>query len=134
MPHRIFVSLIVSIAGFTAGCSGDDVPLADVSGRVTFNGVPLPAEIVFQPEQSRQNAGGRPSTAFTTADGSFTLSYSEGRQGAVVGRHRVVIKVMQAPQADQLSSYREATAAIKTSRLVRQVRRGSNRFTFALTY
>ena len=134
MPRSVVALLIVLAVGSIAGCSGDEVLLADVSGRVTFNGVPLPAEIVFQPEGSRHRAGGRPSTAFTKSDGSFTLNYVEGRPGAVVGRHRVVIKVMQAPKADQLSSYREATAAIKTSRLVREVRKGSNRFTFALTY
>jgi len=68
-----------------AGCSqGPDV--VHISGTVTRGGEPVPNLIVnFQPEQ------GRPSWGFTDPQGHYTLHYTQDKDGAVVGHHRVYV-------------------------------------------
>lgn len=69
------------------GCNGDGLNLATVEGVVTLNGEPLAeARIVFYPE-----GGGRLSHAITDLDGSYSLMYVDGVQGALPGTHKVSI-------------------------------------------
>ena len=71
-----------------SGCGGSDVPLAPVTGTVTHNGEPLPEAIVtFTPV-----AGGRPSVGETRQDGSYTLLFKVGEEGAMVGDHVVRVE------------------------------------------
>ncbi|MEZ6067905.1 MAG: carboxypeptidase-like regulatory domain-containing protein [Planctomycetaceae bacterium] len=74
------------------GCGGstvDDKPeLAQVKGTVTVDSKPVEgAQVMFSPET------GAASTAVTGADGTFTLTYSDGTPGAAIGSHRVSITV-----------------------------------------
>ena len=75
-----------------AGCgSGAKFPIAHVSGKVTFQGKPLPGggTISFIPveEGERRAAGGE-----IKPDGTYTVStYSEG-DGALVGKHRIEVR------------------------------------------
>ncbi len=119
---------------FLAGCSHSDVPLAEVTGEITFNGSPARAEIVFEPQSSDGRTGGRPSSAFAESDGSFRLSYTADRTGAVIGRHHVLLKILRPAGDDEPHSFEEAVTPIKTTRLVRHVREGKNHFHFAVTY
>ena len=119
---------------FTSGCSRSDVPLAQVTGEVTFNGLPAPAEIVFEPDGDDARSGGRPSSAFAAQDGSFRLSYTADRTGAVIGRHRVLVKILRSTEGEEPRSFEEAVTPIKTARLVRHVHEGRNHFRFAVTY
>ncbi len=116
------------------GCGGSDAHLARVTGRVTFYGRPARAEVVFQPVTESQFPAGRPSSAFTDDRGEFRLGYAAGEQGAVIGRQRVIVKVL--PQADlgEPSSIEEASQPRKVVRLNRLVNPGRNRFDFALSY
>lgn len=119
---------------FIAGCSGSDVPLAEVTGEVTFNGLPTAAEIVFEPGGEDAGSGGRPSSAFAGRDGSFRLFFTEDRAGAVIGRHRVLVKILRSTGDEEPRSFEQAVTPIKTARLVRHVREGRNHFRFAVTY
>lgn len=126
---------LVAICCFgLAGCSESGVPLADVTGRVTFNGRPCPAEIMFEPDGHDKRSGGRPSSAFAGDDGRFTLNYTDERKGAVVGRHRVLIKVLRSHGSDEPQSFHEAVQPVKTARMKRHVQPGKNHFHFAITY
>ncbi|MGE3808203.1 MAG: carboxypeptidase regulatory-like domain-containing protein [Gemmataceae bacterium] len=85
-----------------AGCSADPYPLASVSGVVTLNGEPLPgARVGFEPiaKGDGLNAG-QGSYAETDAEGRFTLTALNGKEGAVVGQHRVWIRTLKA-QSDE---------------------------------
>jgi hypothetical protein len=76
-----------------AGCGGDGIKFAPVTGKVTMNGKPLPnAYVNFQPMGTQDNPNpGRGSYAITDKNGVYSLRSDGGREGAVVGTHRVVI-------------------------------------------
>jgi hypothetical protein len=62
------------------GCGGKR--LVSVSGRVTYQGRPVPSTLVtFQPAD-----GSRPSKGVTDDDGRFTLRYSRTEAGASRGK------------------------------------------------
>ena len=83
---RIVLSLFMT--GILIGCGNqDEVEVATVTGQVTLDGQPLPeATLMFQPES------GRPAIATTDSEGRYSLIYSEGVQGAIVGRNKVIIR------------------------------------------
>ena len=80
-------SLMLAVA--IAGCGGPTGPKpAPVTGTVTRGGEPLSgADVMFMPQD------GAPSSGKTDASGRFELLYNDGRPGAVVGKHRVVISL-----------------------------------------
>jgi hypothetical protein len=86
--------LITLLALLAAGGCGSEFDVVPVSGRVTLDGEPLPeCAVLFQPiaPPGKVNAGPG-STATTDADGRYTLTtVFEGRKGAVVGEHRVIL-------------------------------------------
>ena len=116
------------------GCSGDGIPLAEVTGQVTFNGQPAPAEIFFQPHDADGKKTGRPSTARTDEDGTFRLFFTASRPGAVVGPHQISVNILRQHDGDEPISYLEATTPLKIVRLERTVKPGRNHFDFAITY
>ena len=60
--------------------------MAPVSGKVTYNGKPLPyGSVGFQPAQ------GQPSGAAIQPDGSFRLSTFAEFDGAIIGPHKVKV-------------------------------------------
>jgi hypothetical protein len=73
-----------------AGCGGRE--LGEVEGTITLDGSPLPdVEVVFIPDPDRGNTGNSAS-AVTDAQGHYRLrSPKEGKDGAAVGAHRVVV-------------------------------------------
>jgi hypothetical protein len=69
-----------------------------VSGRVTLNGYPLPnAAVMFQPIAGRDDIHPGPGSVGTTdANGRYTLLVvGKNWRGAVVGKHRVRISMME---------------------------------------
>jgi len=78
-----------------AGCGGGvaDAPtLATVSGKVVVDGKPQAGlQVHFIPDVDAGSTG--PMSAGETADdGSFLLSCTTGRAGAVIGTHKVLVK------------------------------------------
>jgi len=74
------------------GCSGGP-KYVSVSGVVTLDGEPYGNAVVsFQPISTPENPEpGRGSSAYTDEKGRFVLKTDNGRDGAVVGKHRVRI-------------------------------------------
>jgi hypothetical protein len=79
--------------------------VAQVSGRVTLDGKPLPkASITFVPMATKENiAPGPTATAITDADGRYVLTVDKDTPGAVVGRCRIFVttRFTDPPPPDQ---------------------------------
>jgi hypothetical protein len=76
-PFWCLAALLLPLA--TGGCGGQR--LVSVSGRLTYQGRPVPSTLVtFQPAD-----GGRPSKGVTDDDGRFTLRYSRTQDGVSRG-------------------------------------------------
>jgi hypothetical protein len=81
----------------SAGC-GKSVAVAEVEGTLTCKGAPLENVLVeFVPDEERGTTGPR-SSGVTDAAGHFVLRCADGRVGAVVGRHRVVLAQAGRPE------------------------------------
>lgn len=118
-----------------AGCQrGSGVPLGRVSGRVFFYGVPVRAELLFQPIDDKDAPAGRPSTGFADASGRYELSFTETETGAAVGRHLVTVKVYADADTSAALERPDAAVPIRITRVVRHVAGGRNNFDFALNF
>lgn len=97
--------MVLFLLAVVAGCKDKGRDLAPVSGRITLDGRPLAGgSIVCQPlaVQGSVNAG-KGSGAYCDEDGRFQLNTLDGRDGAVVGEHRVRIygpRTQNAPTPD----------------------------------
>jgi hypothetical protein len=131
-PHvawRCALLRAVALAAvLTVGCGGGELELGTVEGTVTLNGRPVKAEVHFEPVSSEDRSGGRTSSATTDPDGSFRLKYSREREGAILGRHSVLIKIL----AENPKSYEETIEPTRTVRIVRRVDGGKNVFHFMI--
>jgi hypothetical protein len=95
---RRLLGLALLGALLPAGCGGKSYSLAEVDGTVTLKGAPLANVVVeFVPDEAGGTFGPR-SSAVTDAAGHFVLQCTDGRPGAVVGRHGVT--VVQAGRGD----------------------------------
>lgn len=84
--HHCLWLLLLAIAVVT-GCGPSRPETAEVSGRVTFQGKPVPeGRILFWPPS------GRPAMAEIKSDGTYELTTFDAEDGAVIGTHRVTIK------------------------------------------
>ena len=75
------------------GCGGGErrEGLAPVTGRITYNGQPVPAgQIYLYPVD-----GNRQSSGSIEADGKYVLTSYKSGDGALIGKHRVVIDATQ---------------------------------------
>ena len=90
MRPRLFILLLLAVV---CGCNSKPYSVAQVSGRVTLDGKPLPkASITFVPLATKENMGPGPTaTAITDADGRYTLTVDKDTVGAVVGRCRIFV-------------------------------------------
>jgi len=83
--------LLLGVAAVAAlGCGRQFAP---VSGKVTMNGEPVAgATVVFQPIAKEGAIEAGPGSVGTTNEkGEYTLTADTGQNGAVVGKHRVMI-------------------------------------------
>lgn len=73
------------------GCGGNQHRTAKVNGKVTYKGKPVPnGTVTFIPE-----AGGPSATGEIQSDGTFSMTTYSSGDGAVLGKHKVVIAAMQ---------------------------------------
>jgi hypothetical protein len=88
MRHHLLFGLFLVVA---TGCGG--IKYAPVSGKVTMNGKPLANTLVsFQPIAKPGSIEAGPGSSGTTDEqGRFALKVATGENGAVVGKHRVII-------------------------------------------
>jgi len=114
-----------------AGCGGDDLRLAPVTGVVTLDDEPVAgAAVLFMPVD-----GGPVATASTDENGRFTLS-TTNRVGAVIGEHRVsvnkseihgLVDGMPGPDGIRIEwIVPEKYSRVETSGLVKTVNKGQN--------
>jgi hypothetical protein len=77
------------------GCGGGP-GVVKVNGTLTYKGKPVTnAYIDFMPQQ------GRPSWGQTDGDGRFVLEYDSQYKGAVVGKHKVSVRMKPQTAAEQ---------------------------------
>jgi hypothetical protein len=90
MPPRIsygfqFASLLL-FSVLASGCGGEK--LVRVTGTATRHGKPVPNLVInFTPDK------GLRSFAKTDQDGSFTMIYTNGQEGVVMGTHKVWVQL-----------------------------------------
>jgi hypothetical protein len=93
------------------GCVDSSSDLAPVSGRITLDGEPLAgAEVIFLPLLPGFEYAPE-SVAVTATDGTYQLEvFNSGKRGAVVGRHRVEIRLgeVDTNEVDGLSTSEKA--------------------------
>ena len=78
------------IAGALLGCGSDQSRTAIVRGKLTYKGKPVPSGTInFIP------ASGPAAAGEIQADGTYTLTTYKAGDGAVTGKHAVVIVAMQ---------------------------------------
>ena len=95
LQRRWLVSGAFLVALACVGCGSDDI--ASVEGTVTLDGTPLQnATVVFVPEE------GRPAGATTDESGHYVLVYTEGREGAPVGKN--IVRIYTARDASESPS------------------------------
>ncbi len=115
-----------------SGCGGSGANLGKVTGKVTLAGQPVPeALVMFSPV-----SGGSPSAGRTGADGTYTLVYARGINGAIIGEHTVTISTfkdaLEDPPTPEVKEtvplkYREGDSLPKVT-----VKSGSNNLDFTL--
>jgi hypothetical protein len=82
-------ALVCSVLALV-GCSEGRMRTAEVNGTVTYKGKPVPqGTVTFIPD-----AGG-PSATGEIKDGAFSMTTYVRGDGAVLGKHKVVIAAMQ---------------------------------------
>lgn len=88
------ISLAICLTALIVGCSNGNMKTAVVKGKITFNGKAVPiGTISFVPEGNKPAATGQ-----IQKDGSYELStYGDG-DGAVLGKHTVMIIAVDAQE------------------------------------
>lgn len=82
---RLWLSAILA---FCIGCSKGP-ELGEVTGKLTYKGQPVQyAAVEFHPITP-----GKHSIGYTDAEGEYTVQYTLQREGALTGRHRILIKM-----------------------------------------
>lgn len=133
---KIGTSLVLSVftLAMLAGCEPSRPETAEVSGRITFKGKPVPqGRILFWPSK------GRPAMAEIQPDGTYELTTFSGSDGAMLGEHRVTIKAtrMHFPDGNQTKGVVQWLVPqryenINTSPLTAEVSTGKNSINFNL--
>ena len=106
-------------------------PTHPVTGRVLFDGVPIPgAEITLT---RAKGIKGIPSVALAQADGSFQMSTYKPNDGVPVGEYKVTV-VWREPRVDGIGANRLPAkyASFETTPLMVTVVKGENRLTLEL--
>lgn len=105
----IVASVVAAIA--VTGCGGgtDHPDTVAVTGKIIYNGAPLPkATVTFSPEEE----GGFPAFAITNAQGEFELTSFDAGDGAVPGNYKVMVsKMTEVKQGDEGSTSEDPGAA-----------------------
>ena len=95
--------IVALVALLAAGCGSTPYKTAPVAGRVLLDGKPLPrATVMFIPVPGPDGKSTAPSSAGLTGEGGrYSLVLDGGKkEGAVVGKHKVVILLGAAASAD----------------------------------
>jgi hypothetical protein len=90
-----YVVMLTVFAFAASGCSKGP-PVGEVTGRVTYQGKPIPfAKVEFQPV-----GDGKSSLGWTDENGEYTAMYTLSKEGVLVGLHKVSLNVYP-PEGEQ---------------------------------
>ena len=127
MNKSFAVLLVMAGCLAVAGCKKSPPPIVETSGRVTLNGAPLPhAAVEFMPELKDFGAEWN-STAVTDEKGEFTLTCANGKPGAVVATHRVLVTDSTPDDMRGSDSQSQARAAKRQSWIAARPHRARQR-------
>lgn len=125
--------ILLAVVGF-AGCGGlEEFPVAEVAGKVTCQGKPIPhAMVFFEPLASGGSAiTGKQGLGTCNENGEFSISTYGEEDGAVIGKH--LVHVMP-PHAEDHPGFKCACEFnSQTQKIEVEVKKGEkNSFDFAL--
>jgi hypothetical protein len=130
----IAVILLASCFGLF-GCQQEVSNLAPVDGIILFNGMPARATITAQVVDEAGRMSGRPSTADTQPNGSFSLQYGDQKAGALIGPQQITISVFPHERAAGEFNFGQRFRPVKVVKLMREVASGTdNHWKFFLTF
>jgi hypothetical protein len=151
-PFGAGLPLMICICVLLSGCSKDVVkvpPLHPVTGRVTYQGKPVPgATVTFiadaKPAEAKSKSKDEPQwparcVGEADDDGNYTLAWDESHVGAPEGTYKVMITATEPFQEGDDTDERRPNAIPdrfgnpKTSGLTAKVEPGENVFDFELT-
>jgi len=136
MHRRLLIAAFLVGLGTFAGCSRGGRPLGRVSGFVTYEGNAVPnGTIVFMPVES-----GPPAYGNLGPDGHYTLSTFSSEDGAVVGKHLVMITAFEKLTPEEANNIKRMPKMLipakyndaKKSKLTAEVSAGDNEISFPL--
>ena len=136
MHRRLLIAAFLVGLGTLAGCSRGSRPLGRVTGIVTFAGKPVTnGTVVFMPAES-----GPPATGDLGPDGRYTLKTLAPDDGAVVGKHLVMITAFEKLTPEEANNIKRMPKMLvptkysdaKTSKLTADVAPGDNEINFPL--
>lgn len=116
-------AMLILLGSAFMGCGGgSEFPLAEVSGKITNKGEPVPNVVVmFFPKSTKETFNAGPySIGETGQDGVYTLKTRYDRAGAVVGLHRVELAYadvdpeLEASRLEQLESGEGESGGVAT--------------------
>lgn len=88
--NAAFLACLVTCLAAGCGGSGDQLETAPVSGTVSYNGELLKiGSLLFVPEDGGPSAQGK-----IEEDGSYTMGTYTATDGAILGKHKVMITAM----------------------------------------
>ena len=106
-----FLLLAVSL-GLLSGCVESSVPTIPVTGKITFDGGPCPAQgnVSFSPIEVAPGLPRRPGSASFDTDGQYAARSFKPGDGLVPGRYKVLISCYRGqPDASNAKAFREAS-------------------------
>lgn len=119
-----------------AGCGDSGLETAPVRGKISYRGKPLATgTILFMPEGDKPSATGE-----IQPDGSYSLTTYSANDGAVLGKHKILITAIE-DQSNKLPEDRNPAPALiiparynnfATSGLTAEVKPSENTFDFEL--
>ena len=95
---KAWLGAVLVLTGFgLSGCGPGGPELADVEGKVTVDGKPVPnAQVTFIPSAP----GGSPSYGKSDAEGHYSLMFTRDKSGAMLGTHEVRVEVRKMSKDD----------------------------------
>jgi hypothetical protein len=126
--------LSVTLTMMLSACSKNEIDLSQVTGVITLDGQPLEsAQIEFTPE------AGRISIGTSDAAGRYHLRYTNERNGALHGKHKVSITTALPPVQEEGAPWTKGRKELLPARynskteLTAEVKPGKNDINFELT-
>jgi hypothetical protein len=109
--HRMLIPVALLLT-LLCGCGSGLPERGKVTGKVTFNGKPVPeGTVTFYP------ATGRSASGRIQPDGTYTLTTFDEGDGAIVGPNDVTIEAVRFAGAPRAKSFEEEIATVKGAKV-----------------